>query len=212
VWIDFGGVLTPPVPVLVHTFCERVGITDESLLAATVEVAHRYGTRDPMEPLEASLATEAEWSAEVEHVLAERFDVRADLSDFARRWLEPHDPDPRWHRRLRALSDDGYVVGLLSNMMPSFEPHWRALAPPVELFDAVILSFEVGLRKPDPAIFALAAERARVPPSRCVLVDDVEANCAGARASGWRAVLATTPDATIETLDALLEPATTRPA
>lgn len=196
--------LTPPVPVLVQTFCERVGITAEALLAATVQVAHRYGTKDPLEPLEASLVGEAEWSAEVEQVLAEGFGMRADLSDFARRWLEPHAPDPRWERRLRALRDEGHVVGLLSNMMPSFEPHWRAAAPPVELFDELILSFEVGLRKPDPAIYALAAERAGAAPERCVLVDDVEANCAGARASGWRTVLATTPEATIAGLDALL--------
>jgi putative hydrolase of the HAD superfamily len=196
-------VLTPRVPELVGAFSRRTGIPVEALVAATVAVAAGHGTQDPLEPLEASLVTEEQWGAEVERELLERFGLASDLSDFARRWLAPHAPDATWHAQLTRMRDAGHQIGLLSNMMPSFEPHWRALAPP-SLFDHVVLSFEVGLRKPDPAIFALAAKRAAAAPGDCVLVDDLAPNCDAARATGWRAVLATTPAATVAALDSLL--------
>ena len=73
--------------------------------------------------------------------------------------------------------------------------------------DDIVYSHEVGLRKPDPAIFALAAERLDVRPSEAVLLDDVEANVLGARASGWQAVLHEETTASIATIEALLSEA-----
>jgi epoxide hydrolase-like predicted phosphatase len=53
-----------------------------------------------------------------------------------------------------------------------------------ELFDAVVISGEVGLRKPEPAIYRLAAERLGVAPEGCVFVDDLAPNVRGAAAVG----------------------------
>ena len=58
-----------------------------------------------------------------------------------------------------------------------------------ELFDGVVISGEVGLHKPQPEIFELAAERVDLEPSDCVFVDDLRENCAGAEAVGMIAVL-----------------------
>ena len=52
------------------------------------------------------------------------------------------------------------------------------------LVDVVIDSCEVGLRKPDPEIFELTAERLGVPPSACVMIDDFAWNLTGAAATG----------------------------
>jgi putative hydrolase of the HAD superfamily len=58
-----------------------------------------------------------------------------------------------------------------------------------ELFDDIVVSAEVGMAKPDPAIFRLAAARLGLPPASCVFVDDWDKNVEAARAVGMQAVL-----------------------
>jgi epoxide hydrolase-like predicted phosphatase len=58
-----------------------------------------------------------------------------------------------------------------------------------ELFDTAVISAEVGLHKPQPEIYRLAAERLVVGPEECVFVDDLRENCAGAEAVGMTAIL-----------------------
>jgi putative hydrolase of the HAD superfamily len=57
-----------------------------------------------------------------------------------------------------------------------------------DLFDDFICSAEVGMAKPDPQIYALAAQRLGLPPAACVFVDDLEANVQAARDAGMHAV------------------------
>src|SRR2546426_550801 len=59
----------------------------------------------------------------------------------------------------------------------------------VDLFDDIVCSAEVGLAKPEPAIYALACDRLGVPPGACVFVDDHEANVDAATGAGLRAIL-----------------------
>ncbi|MGH3418016.1 MAG: HAD-IA family hydrolase, partial [Streptosporangiaceae bacterium] len=68
------------------------------------------------------------------------------------------------------------------------------------LFDAVVISAEVGMRKPEAAIFLLAAEALRLDPRECAFVDDVAANVAAAAACGMTGVLHTDPAATAAAL------------
>lgn len=63
-------------------------------------------------------------------------------------------------------------------------------------FDVVVLSFNEGMIKPDPNIFLLTAERLGVLPEECIMIDDREANCDGARRAGMQAILHTTNDIT----------------
>ena len=58
-----------------------------------------------------------------------------------------------------------------------------------ELFDAWVISSDVGLRKPDPAVYELAADRLGLPPAACVFVDDLPGNLKPARALGMATVL-----------------------
>ena len=55
--------------------------------------------------------------------------------------------------------------------------------------DDIVYSHEVGLGKPDPAVYALTAARLGVEPAQIVFLDDVEVNVEAARAAGWHAVL-----------------------
>jgi putative hydrolase of the HAD superfamily len=73
-----------------------------------------------------------------------------------------------------------------------------------ELFDAVVISGEVGLHKPQPEIFRLGAERLGLPPEECVFVDDLRENCEGAEAIGMTALLHRGAESTLPELERLL--------
>lgn len=187
VWTDFGGVLTPPVSVTLKDVSARLGIPDGALAAAMDTVGQWYGG-DRMAPLDTPLTTETVWAGQVQDVLASR-GVTADLSQFGEKWFSGRPANAAWLAALHRLRGAGYVVGLLSNMVPSWESLWRRMVPRADaLFEHVVFSYACGYRKPDATIFALAAGRCGLAPSSCVLVDDLAVNCAGARAAGWQAV------------------------
>jgi putative hydrolase of the HAD superfamily len=75
---------------------------------------------------------------------------------------------------------------------------------PTDLFDATVISGDVGLHKPQPEIYLLAAERLGVDPGASIFVDDLRENCAGAEAVGMTAVLHRETSATIHRLEELL--------
>jgi FMN phosphatase YigB (HAD superfamily) len=67
-----------------------------------------------------------------------------------------------------------------------------------------VISAEVGMHKPQPEIYLLAAERLGQRPSSCVFVDDLRENCAGAEAVGMTAILHRDPADTISRMQELL--------
>jgi putative hydrolase of the HAD superfamily len=90
-------------------------------------------------------------------------------------------------RRLRVR---GVRTALVTNNAREFSQGWRAMIPISELFDAVIDSSEVGVRKPDPAIFALALRAlGDIAPDQAVFLDDFPGNVAAARRLGMHGVL-----------------------
>jgi putative hydrolase of the HAD superfamily len=167
-------------------FCRRVEVPPTALRQAMHKVADRYGT-DVMAPLDTPLVSEDEWCRQVEAVLRDEHRIAADLSGFAEKWFTNRDTNDAWLATLRALRERGVFVGLVSNMVPSWDSYWRRMVSPTH-FDGIVLSFEVGCRKPERGIYDLAAEVAGVAPEECVLVDDLAENCAGARTAGWQAV------------------------
>jgi epoxide hydrolase-like predicted phosphatase len=100
-------------------------------------------------------------------------------------------------RRVRAA---GRRTALLSNSWGMDYPRegWD------ELFDVIVISGEVGMRKPDPEIYALTAERLGLPPQACVFVDDLAPNVRGAAAVGMVGVLHRSYDETVNELETLL--------
>jgi putative hydrolase of the HAD superfamily len=90
----------------------------------------------------------------------------------------------------RRLRERGLRTALVTNNAREFRAGWRSMIPLAELFDTVIDSSEVGVRKPDPAIFALALrELGGVAPERAVFLDDFPGNVAAARRFGMHGVL-----------------------
>jgi epoxide hydrolase-like predicted phosphatase len=108
--------------------------------------------------------------------------------------------------RTRDLRNEGYRTGLVTNNAREFREAWRPVLPLEELFDIVIDSSEVGMRKPDPEIFRHALELiGGIAPERCVFLDDFEGNVNAAERLGMAAVLVSDdPHAAIAELDRLL--------
>jgi putative hydrolase of the HAD superfamily len=77
---------------------------------------------------------------------------------------------------VRQVKGAGYRTALLTNISRSGEAVWRSLFAVDELFDVVVDSSQVGLRKPDPAIYLLTCERLGLHPEQCLFVDDLRCN------------------------------------
>jgi putative hydrolase of the HAD superfamily len=115
--------------------------------------------------------------------------------------------------RIRRLQDEGLKLGLLTNNVKEFGSAWRSTFPVDELFDVVVDSSDVGLRKPDRRIYLLTCEQLGVDPSSAVFIDDNRDNVEAARAVGMDAVhFDDDPFAAISELDAILERRGTRAA
>lgn len=105
----------------------------------------------------------------------------------------------------RSIKAEGYRTSLLTNNIAEGRDSWRPLLPLDDLFDDVVDSSEVGLRKPDPAIFKLALDRlGGIDPARAVMLDDYPGNCDGARRAGLSAILVDDPTIAVDELRSLL--------
>ncbi len=88
----------------------------------------------------------------------------------------------------RALRPD-YKVSILSNADVSLRRRLEHEIGIHHLFDDIVCSAEIGIAKPEPAVFHLACERLGLPPAECVFVDDHEPNVKAAQDVGMPAVL-----------------------
>jgi putative hydrolase of the HAD superfamily len=110
-------------------------------------------------------------------------------------------PDLAMYDTIRALRGAGFSTALLSNSW-GCEEYPRADFP--DLFDTVVLSGEVGMRKPEEGIFLHTAETLGLTPQECVFIDDIEANVRAAEAVGMTGLHHREPDSTTRRLSAIL--------
>jgi epoxide hydrolase-like predicted phosphatase len=176
--VDFGGVLTTSVWDSFADFCREQGVAEDSM--------RRLFREDPaaladLRELETGRMEEQEF----ERRFAERLGLQdaADLIDSMFRGMKPCEP---MVAAVGAARAEGVRTGLVSNSW-STSHYDRSML--TKLFDAVVISAEVGLHKPQPEIYLLASKRLTVEPERCVFVDDLRENCAGAEAVGMTAIL-----------------------
>jgi putative hydrolase of the HAD superfamily len=182
---DFGGVLTTPLQEGFLAYQEESGVSLEELGTAMGRAAEEHGDH-PLFMLERGELTESEFWERLDRHVADGFDLarlRALLFDRLR-------PNAAMIGFVRELRGRGVRAALLTNNVREWEPLWRAKLPEVdELFEVIVDSAFVGLRKPDRAIYSLTLERlGGVAPERCVFVDDLDVNCATARELGMAAV------------------------
>jgi putative hydrolase of the HAD superfamily len=182
---DFGGVLTTPLQEGFLAYQEESGVSLEVLGKAMGRAAEEHGDH-PLFVLERGEITEAEFRARIERHLEDGFD----LARLRTLYFERLAPNTQMVEFVRELRRRGMRAALLTNNVREWEPLWRSKLPEVdELFEVIVDSAFVGLRKPDPAIFELTLERlGGVAPQRCVFLDDLDVNCEAARALGMAAV------------------------
>ncbi len=203
VLFDFGGVFTPSPFDAVHAAASEIGLAPERLVSF-VFGPYDEDTDHAWHRLERGEITIGEArDAIMETARREGHDVDPIQLLLRMGGAEPH---PGWIDRVAALRNEGYRTALVTNNVIEFREHWRRLLPVDALFDAVVDSSEVGVRKPDPAIYRLALERVGgVAPERAVFLDDYPGNIDAATALGLSGVRVTDDVArAIAELDRLL--------
>ncbi len=123
-----------------------------------------------------------------------------DLSYF-RAWVADavNEPDLGMELVVNQLKEDGIKVGLLTNSVPEF---WPVIERTIntKLFDCIVDSSQVGVRKPDERIYELTARKLGMSTSSCVMIDDLHHNVKGAEKTGMAGILFTSSKETEEAI------------
>ncbi len=184
---DFGGVLTSPLLGSFAAFQESSGVPLEALGQAMAAVGTARGA-NPLFDLETGRLGETEFLAVLGAQLTQQLGRPIDMAGFGKHYFANLEPNHEVIAYMRELRDRGYQLAICTNNVREWEPLWRAMLPVEEIFEIVVDSAFVGVRKPEPEIYELTLERLGVPAQAALLLDDVEVNCAAARALGMRAV------------------------
>jgi epoxide hydrolase-like predicted phosphatase len=112
-------------------------------------------------------------------------EVEIGFDDFAKAWGDIFRANESVHRLIEELKRDGHTIILGSNTNELHSGHFREQFRGIlDLFDALVLSFEVGRIKPDAGFYRACSDAAGRTPAECVFIDDLVENVEGARRAG----------------------------
>jgi epoxide hydrolase-like predicted phosphatase len=198
--VDFGGVLTTPLQEAMVRFATDIGIELQDFVRVALG-AYSGGDDDLVVAFETGKMSDDEFARAFAARIKAETGRDVDPEGLVERIFSGLQLEEDMLAAVGAARAAGLKTGLLSNSWgTTLYPRARIDA----LFDAVVISGEVGLRKPDPAIFELALDRLGVVASRCVFVDDHPGHLSAAAEVGMTTVLHRTPATTISELEALL--------
>lgn len=205
--VDWGGVLTQPLTESTAAWAEADGV-DPAHFGQALKGWHALAQAEAGDGVDAGPVAALERGeievAEFEVLLADelgRLGSPVTAQGLLGRLLAGlEQPEPRMFDLVRTAKVAGVRTALLSNSWGNTYPRqgWDTL------FDAVVISGEVGMRKPEDRIYRHTAALLDLPTSACVMVDDLPWNTEAARDAGMRAVLHTDPRATAAELGPLL--------
>jgi putative hydrolase of the HAD superfamily len=204
--IDWGGVLTNSIRSTVKTWVEAEGIAwDSYVVCMRPWLNEAYGgpgvASNPVHALERGECTVPEFEQLFAAQLTRTDGGPVPAEGILGRMFAASETVPAMYDLLRTARAAGVRTCLLSN---SWGADWYDRTDFPELFDGVVISCEVGMRKPEPEIFRHAAQLIGLPPAACVFVDDVEANIVAAQACGMTGVHHEDPVVTTERVATLL--------
>lgn len=174
-----------------EAFCRDEGIDPDRVKLLFRQDAR---ARDLLERLETGALPEAEF----ETAFAERLGLAPD--GLIAKLFGGIEPDAAMVQAVARAREQGIVTGLLSNSWGR-ATDYDALG---DIFDGKVISALEGMRKPDPRIYPLAAERMDLPPEEIVFVDDLGFNLKPAKQLGMATVLHEDAATTIPKLEELL--------
>ena len=189
---DFGGVLTTPLGNAFAAWSRESGIALEDVGKAMAASTERHGEH-PLFMLEKGQIEEREFARRLEAELDGRWRLDT-MVDIYFRHLERNSAMIEYMAELRGRA---LRMALLTNNVREWEATWRAMLPELdEIFEIVVDSAFVGMRKPEPEIYHLTVERlgGDLTPADCVFVDDIQINCETARELGMAAVQFESPE------------------
>jgi putative hydrolase of the HAD superfamily len=185
---DFGGVLTTPLVQSFAAVQDQTGIPMEQLGKGMERIAEKEG-KHPLYELEKGEVSELDFLAKLGDALEPELGHRPEMHRFREIYFEALHPNEPMIALMRELKDDGHRMAMLTNNVREWEPLWRAMLPVDEIFELVVDSAFVGLRKPESEIYELTLERlGGVPPGSCLFIDDADVNCEAAAKLGMAAV------------------------
>jgi len=201
--VDYGGVLTSPLQDSMQSWCED----DEIDLAAFQRVVREwlgpsYGSEaatNPMHALERGEIAIPDFERELARRLTTHDGRAVEPEGLLSRMFAGFRKQQPMFDVVRRVRGSGIKTALLSNSWGMDYPReeWD------EIFDVVVISGEVGMRKPEPAIYRYAADQLGVPPGECVFVDDLGPNVKGAVGVGMVGVKFVSAEQAIDELEAL---------
>jgi putative hydrolase of the HAD superfamily len=194
--LDFGGVVTTDFYGALSAFCVREGLPPDAILHTLRDTAEG---RAALAAVEAGEISQRDYEVALGQLLGvdDRGLLGRALTD-----LRPCEPVLALVDRARAA---GIGTAVLSNSWGTgdYDPYDGYQLD--QRFDAVVISDQVGLRKPDPAIYQLAAHKLSVPPAECVFVDDTEHNLSPAQALGMAVVYFRDPSEGVAAVETALD-------
>ncbi len=192
--LDFNGVLTSDLFEAYGAFCREVGLPEGALLGLLKDDPDGHAL---LQDLERGSSTQPEF----EQAIGQRLGI--DGTGLVERVCQHLKPEPLLLDFAERARGAGVRTGVLTNSLglAPYNPYapWRL----AERFDVLVISEEVGMRKPDPGIFAVALDRLGVPGEACVFVDDMAHNLPPARALGMTTLHLTDPKQTVAQLERL---------
>jgi putative hydrolase of the HAD superfamily len=192
--LDFGGVVTTDFFASLGAHCERLGLPRDRF--RDLVTADPVG-RKVYHQVERGELSQPEFERRIAPLLG------VEPHGLVRGLLADLRPDPLMADAVAHARAAGVRVGVISNSWGTapFDPYIGYRLD--EQFDAVVISSDVGIRKPDPAIYLLAADKLGVTPEACVFVDDIASNLGPAQEVGMAVVHHVDSVSTIRELERL---------
>ena len=201
--VDWGGVLTSGLEPALRRWAELDDFDFDSYLDAVLKwlPSENAATAElnPVHALERGQLAVPDFERKLASMLVRRDGTPVPAEGLIERMFAHFEHQPAMAALVRRINQRGFRTALLSNSWGNTYPRdtWDGM------FDDIVISGEVGLRKPEPEIFRLAAGRIGLEPAECVFVDDLQLNVDGARAVGMTAILHTEYDETRRALEDL---------
>jgi putative hydrolase of the HAD superfamily len=204
IW-DWGGVMTNPIRDMVAVWLDDEDVDHEHYTAVmrpwVIGAYDQNGDTNPIHALERGECTTEEFEQLLASRIARRDGVQMVAEGLLTRMFAGSTMAVPMQEAVQAIRTAGLRTALLSNSW-GMADYPRHLFP--DMFDVVVISGEVGMRKPEERIFRHAAGLLGLDPAECVFIDDIEVNIKAAEAIGMTAILHRDPAATLARLSELL--------
>jgi epoxide hydrolase-like predicted phosphatase len=198
--VDWGGVLTSGLPEALQAWAAADGIDYDAYFTAVTDWLSASAVEaelNPIHALERGQLAVPDFERKLAAVLRRIDGGPVEPAGLIERMFAHFEHQPQMSALVRRARNAGIKTALLSNSWGNRYPRdtWDGM------FDAIVISGEVGLRKPEPDIYRYAADAVGLTPVECVFVDDMQPNVTGAQAVGMTAIHHTAYDDTLLQLE-----------